>query len=164
MLVAVGFWIASYGSRYTLARVTAASVRRIICSRGELLIMADLYATRGPAAPRFKVFWGYQKDAAIDLGRIAPVLGFGRGKPVAGFFLAGQQTAQHSATLLVLPMPFLVALFALLPLVDVFITRRRRRRTRRLAAGLCVRCGDDLRATPRKCPECGAIPVAVNSV
>ncbi|HZN64831.1 MAG TPA: hypothetical protein VFB66_05985 [Tepidisphaeraceae bacterium] len=42
--------------------------------------------------------------------------------------------------------------------VAVIPVMRRRGRAARLKAGQCPACGYDLRATPERCPECGAAP------
>jgi len=52
-----------------------------------------------------------------------------------------------------LPDWFLMLLFARLPAGWARVIWRRRRRRK---LGLCVACGYDLRATPARCPECGA--------
>jgi hypothetical protein len=54
---------------------------------------------------------------------------------------------------LAIPMWSLVLLFAIPP---AFALRRIVRGRRRARAGRCVGCGYDLRATPDRCPECGA--------
>jgi predicted Zn-ribbon and HTH transcriptional regulator len=55
-------------------------------------------------------------------------------------------------TLVHVPHWLAAAGFAVLPLAALM---RRLRRRRRVLAGLCTRCGYDLRATPGRCPECG---------
>jgi hypothetical protein len=49
--------------------------------------------------------------------------------------------------------------FALWGLFDyLYVSRCVRRDTLRTARGECAQCGYDLRATPDRCPECGAVP------
>jgi hypothetical protein len=54
--------------------------------------------------------------------------------------------------------PRLVLMTLGVPVMNVAaaVVGRRRRHTRR-AAGRCVRCNYDLRATPDRCPECGTV-------
>jgi hypothetical protein len=53
----------------------------------------------------------------------------------------------------IIPHWSLCAATAILPAIHLFVWRRRRRRAR---PGLCQICGYDLRASPDRCPECGA--------
>jgi hypothetical protein len=163
-IVAVGFWIASYSASYVLFVGGLPSSRTVSVSRGEAEVTSTTFFGQfaEPVSPSSKWIWG--KGPPKDLSGYGPLV-LPRGRPqIAGFMLhkVGREEGLIGFFLL-LPMPFVVALFAPLPLIDVILIRRRRRHGRRLAAGLCVRCGYDLRASPDRCPECGAIPAVTNS-
>ncbi len=86
--------------------------------------------------------------------------------PVAGFAFrwdedaaAGDLKISGVTWSVALPYWAVAALFAPLP-VGWLVAAHRSRVRQRLVAGQCVRCGYDLRATPERCPDCGAMPAA----
>jgi hypothetical protein len=72
-----------------------------------------------------------------------------------GFKYASQRGGDFRWRAVVFPLWVPTVLFAALPLARGAMFVRRRRRVR---GGHCVKCGYDLRATPERCPECGAVP------
>jgi hypothetical protein len=71
-----------------------------------------------------------------------------------GFHYAKYRWRHEVSHCLWLPHWFTAVVFAILPTTRLISYIRRRRRVR---AGHCATCGYDLRATPERCPECGAI-------
>jgi hypothetical protein len=67
---------------------------------------------------------------------------------------------RYATTQVGVPLWFVALLAAPLPVWHAGVLTRRRLARRRAARNHCVRCGYDLRATPGRCPECGAMPVA----
>jgi hypothetical protein len=104
--------------------------------------------------------WIWDNDPPEDLLATHAVDFPRAGQPLAGFLFHSDTTQGVTRRSLFLPMPFVVAVLALLPFAELMLVRRRRRRRRREAAGLCGRCGYDLRATPERCPECGTVAAA----
>jgi hypothetical protein len=70
-------------------------------------------------------------------------------------FLTDLRPVSKTVTVIV-PYWFLVLGASIFPLLSLVRSLRERRRLK-MAGGLCLQCGYDLRATPDRCPECGAI-------
>jgi hypothetical protein len=107
-----------------------------------------LYGVPNPADPK----WALESvpaDAAF-LDRSGAQWSF------AGFSYQRQPLMGTRVHVVIAPLWAPLLLFSILPLLEFLVLRRRRRRRRRLDQGLCRSCGYDLRATPNRCPECGA--------
>ena len=113
---------------------------------------ADLFSDSG-AYPR-AIAW---TDVRRSPGSLANVLGFG---------FVEQRARYYSTSGPVTALSVSIPLWSIaLPAGSFFAIRAGRgwRKWKRSRLGLCANCGYDLRATPDRCPECGAVSAANTS-
>jgi hypothetical protein len=76
----------------------------------------------------------------------------------AGFRASINTRLQGTDTYIVAPWWFVIGCLSTLLTLAGRDVRAGLVRRRRIAGGLCEQCAYDLRATPERCPECGATP------
>jgi hypothetical protein len=105
---------------------------------------------------RAPVSGGIRTDLRTSSGIMRPAPGT---PPITREHIQRMLNPYRRATLYGVILPLWVpVLIAILPIALPY--RRWRQNARRFSRGLCVACGYDLRASPRRCPECG-LDVAV---
>jgi hypothetical protein len=174
-------WVTSYTNRPTLAEQVATLLKRrlnpdnggpvdsdrprpahnnVEVGSGEVCLIVYGNATLDRLAPGPTILLGWRPVGAGSNVEGFPELRAYVQRPVPAFFFGRVIRLGEPGTMVALPLPFAVALFAVLPSVAGTRYLRRRRRVRRIAKGCCAACGYDLRASPGQCPECGGVRVS----
>jgi len=157
LLVATAvMWVRSYWISDSWEWVSHYRTRFIAISGGRVLLQVNHGAS---AAQEFMAVdhYSYVKQANETAG-------VGRPWRYGGFWIENLSFAPSAARSAWLPYTdYVVPLYAVV-LVSLILpgmaVRRVLRERKRKRVGLCPTCGYDLRASPQRCPECGAIASA----
>jgi hypothetical protein len=150
-------WVRSYQHRDIVTFPQTSGIPSLVTSRGTLLVEGG---GRRPGPPVVGMAWTTKGPDAIGPRRAQPgepgvrvdvaAAGFGYFRTDGGAMLGATYFPAWTAAV---PLVGIAVPLALLPAGWLWSRDNRRRRR---AAGRCPACGYDLRATPARCPECGA--------
>jgi hypothetical protein len=172
--------------RYILNALTALSLVLCVATAAlwarSYVIHDDIQWTRSNGAG-FSRTWGVYSERGrvlavranrwlgnVRYNRFGFIIEFDRSGPVQSYVIdangkvaAGgikQQVGDNRLSLVGFPLWFPTIVFALVPAGRLIPVIRKRVKTR---TGHCPNCDYDLRATPDRCPECGAVPTEVKA-
>ena len=160
-LAACLLWARSYGGSDYVGRAASDPADTtthhewfVQCTRGQLRLGHRLHMVYPPL--------GYQLPSGAPRtwwthGRLGVGHMDWEPRPVGAYETGLESSfASTSERGVAIPMWLTVLVFGILPAIWLW---RRLRGRRRIRTGLCSACGYDLRATPDRCPECGATSV-----
>ncbi len=151
-VASVIFWVRSY----TWKEGFSFHIKGVDCTTFSRFGGAALLLTSGSAdSAHFQLLRGVQSRIggnAVDYPEYSAA-GFG----FLEIGVRNDPTAPRTRVFII-PFWFLTCVAAILPALSGWSLVRRHRSI--VMQGLCKNCGYDLRATPDRCPECGAIPPA----
>ena len=138
-------------------RLGSGFVAHLVASYGVGLAVWGIAVARGAAATAL-LGWAMLAPVSVPIWLFV----------VTPLVLAFEHTGRVSAEVLPGAPNTPVAAAAWVVYLSLFVVAYRRVhghrvRTLRRALGQCLRCGYDLRGTPERCPECGAVPGATIS-
>ena len=151
-------WARSYGRTDALYLQTDAGFRALDVSSGYFGVQVNQGDHTLPNGLQYRLMYPYTPyHMAVAYGPAQP------GDTFVSYELrdAGWYTVQNGGRMRTAtgcaPLWYFAVALALLPVTWTTARVRERLRKRRRRAGCCPVCGYDLRATPDRCPECGAL-------